>query len=207
MQFLLGKKEKMTQIFGKGGEVHPSTVLYAPSVTVTAVRTIEKDGYSAIQVGFGTKAERKINKAEMGHLKGKGPFEHLVEFRMKNDAPADVNVGDVLTLADMLKEGDVVTVSATTKGKGFQGVVKRHGFSGHPSSHGRAHDFRTPGSIGAKGPAKVFKGRKMPGRMGSDRVTVKNLTVVAIDSEAGKLYLKGAVPGRPGTLVEIRKTS
>jgi len=197
-KFILGTKEQMTQVYDDAGVVHPATVLATGDLTVTQVKTVESDGYNAIQVGFGDQKEKRINKAQ----KPKGNFRVLREFRTE-EAPT-VSVGDTLALADVFTAGDIVAVSGLSKGKGFQGVVKRHNFAGGPRTHGQKHNERSGGSIGAKGPARVFKGRKMPGRMGYDRVTVKNLKVLVVDSESKQLIVEGAVPGRRGTLIEVR---
>ena len=198
MKFALGTKEMMTQIFDEEGVCHPATVLSAGNLTVTQVKTTESDGYNAIQVGFGEQKESRINKAQ----RAKGNFRVLKEVRV-DDAPT-VAVGDTISLADIFAVGDKVAVSGLSKGKGFQGVVKRYNFKGGPRTHGQKHNERSGGSIGAKGPARVFKGRKMPGRMGHERVTVKNLKVLAIDSDKQHLIVEGAVPGRRGTLIEVR---
>ena len=198
MKYILATKQSMTQVFDENGRVHPATVLTVSPNVVTQVKTEEQDGYEAVQVGTGSKAEKNITKPEKGHLKGKGPFAVLREFRITGDKP---ELGSEIK-EDVFEKGDTVHVSAISKGKGFQGVVKRHNFAGGPRTHGNKHHERTPGSIGAKGVARVFKGRKMPGRMGADRVTVKNLKV--LDVQDGTLILSGAVPGHRGTLVEVR---
>ncbi len=202
MKFILGTKEEMTQIFDNEGTVHPVTVINAGPVVVTQVRNEEADGYEAVQIGFGEKKEKNINKPEKGHLKDLGNFRYLREFE-KTD---DVKVGDKMD-ASIFDEGEEVIISAISKGKGFQGVVKRHNFAGGPRSHGQKHSERKPGSIGSTGPQRVFKGTRMAGRMGTDRITVKNLKVVQIDKDNNKIYIKGAVPGRRGTLVEIVSVS
>lgn len=203
MKFALGTKEEMTQVFTDKGGVVPVTAVKSGPLTVTQVKTKEKDGYAAVQVGFGSRKESRANKAMKGHLKGIGPFQALREFH----TDGTFAVGDTIAL-DTMKEGDTVVVSGISKGKGFQGVVKRHGFKGGPRSHGQKHSEREAGSIGGGGRAggRVAKGMRMAGRMGADRVTVKNLKIVSIDPENGLLYIKGAVPGRRGTLLEIRST-
>ena len=200
MKFILAKKGKMTQVFDAAGAARPVTVLSAGPICVVQVKTSEKDGYEAVQVGFGEKAERKLNKAARGHLKDLKPLSHFKEFKM---AGGEMKRGDIIDVS-VFAEGDKVTVSAISKGKGFQGVVKRHGFEGGRRTHGQKHSEREPGSIGATGPQRVFKGVRMAGRMGRDRITVKNLKVVAVYPEENLLLVEGAVPGRPGTLVEIR---
>lgn len=199
MKFLLGTKEYMTQIFDEDGTSHGVTVLSAGPVVVTQVKNTEKDGYRAVQVGYAERREKNINKAQLGHLKGLAPVRYFREFR----ATDEYKRGDTIDLS-IFTVGDVVEVSATSKGKGFQGVIKRHGFKGGPRTHGQKHSEREPGSIGSTGPQRVLKGTKMGGRMGGERVTVKNLKVLQINKAENLLVLKGAVPGRRGSLVEIR---
>jgi len=202
MKFIIGTKEQMTQFFTEDGVVVPATIVSVPTATVTQVRTSEKDGYNAVQIAAGEQKEKNVAKPQQGHFNGKGNFRFVKEFRLKDGATSDLKVGDTLD-ASVFVAGDTVTVSGISKGKGFQGVVKRHNFSGAPTSHGHRHDTRRPGSIGAGGPQRVFKGTRMAGRMGSDRITVKNLEVVAVDAQSGQLLVKGALPGRRGTLVEV----
>jgi large subunit ribosomal protein L3 len=201
MKFILAKKEGMTRVFGEDGLAHAGTILTADPVTVTQVKTKEgKDAYSAIQVGTGTRRTKNISKAVLGHTKGKG-FTDIREFRTDDTA----EVGSTID-ASVFAVGDVVQVSGLTKGKGFAGVVKRHGFHGGPRSHGQKHTERSPGSIGGSGGragGRVAKGMKMAGRMGTDRVTVTNLKILVIDVKAGKMIVSGAVPGRRGTLLEV----
>ncbi|MEX0916988.1 MAG: 50S ribosomal protein L3 [Candidatus Paceibacterota bacterium] len=199
MKYIVGEKGRMTQVFDESGIVHPATVLSVVPNAITQVKNIDKDGYSAVQVGYGTK--KKINKPLSGHLKGKGSFRGLKEFRIESEIPEEGAVIDV----SIFEPGDVVSVSALSKGKGFQGVVKRYNFGGGPRTHGQKHTERAPGSIGGGGRAggRVVKGQKMPGRMGQDRVTVKNLKVLQVNKEEGTIVIRGAIPGRPGTLVEI----
>lgn len=198
MKFTLGTKQNMTQVFDDEGRVHPVTILKTSPIVVTQVKTKEKDGYEAIQVGFGEKSANRINKAIKGHIKDLGNFRYLTEIKGASTPAVGENV------ETSLDAGDKVTVSAISKSKGFQGVVKRHGFHGGPRSHGQKHSEREPGSIGAGGYQRVFKGRKMAGRMGGERVTVKNLIVIAHDKENGELFIRGAIPGRRGTLVEVQ---
>jgi len=200
MKYILGTKEEMTQIFTDDGRAVPVTVVSAGPVVVTQVKTEERDGYTAVQVGFAPQSEKRVNKAMKGHLKEKGTFRVLREFRISGDMPEEGSTIDVSVFA----EGDTVSVSGVSKGKGFQGVVKRHGFHGGPRSHGQKHSEREPGSIGATGPQKVLKGTRMAGRMGGERVTVKNLKVVGVNTEKGILLIAGAVPGRRGSVLEIR---
>lgn len=198
MKFILGTKQNMTQLFDEEGKVHPVTVIKTGDMVVTQVKTKLKDGYEAVQVGFGTKKEKNINKALKGHMKDHGNFALLKEIA----GVADKNPGEKVETT--LEAGDIVAVSAISKSKGFQGVVKRHGFHGGPRSHGQKHSEREPGSIGAGGYQRVFKGRKMAGRTGGNRVTVKNLVIVGFDKDTNEMYVRGAVPGRRGTLVEIQ---
>lgn len=199
MKYILGTKEKMSQIFDAEGRAHPVTVVSAGPVVVTQVKTKDTDGYEAVQVGYGEQKESRLGKALLGHFKKLGNFAHVKEFRGATEA----KVGDKIELS-VFEEGDKVKVTSTSKGKGFQGVVKRYGFAGGRRSHGQKHSEREGGSIGSTGPARVFKGQRMPGRMGGDTVSTKGLKVVKVDAESGKLYIKGAVPGVPGALVEIR---
>ena len=201
MKFILATKENMTRIFADDGRAYAGTILSVAPMTVTQVKTVEgKDGYTAIQVGAGERKAKNVSKAVLGHTGGKG-YETIREFR---DA-AGVEVGGTID-ASVFEIGDVVRVSGLTKGKGFAGVVKRHGFHGGPRSHGQKHSEREPGSIGGSGGragGRVAKGIKMAGRMGSDRVTVKNLKVLAVDAKEGKIIISGAVPGRRGTVLEV----
>ena len=199
MKFIIGRKLNMTQIYTPEGAAVPVTAVIVRGNTVTQVRTKDKDGYEAVQVGEGVRNESRIAKPQKGAWKELGSFAAVKEFRV--DGPA-AKVGDKLG-TDQFKAGDMVEVSAISKGKGFQGVVKRHGFHGGPRTHGQKHSEREPGSIGGGLRNRVPVGMRMAGRMGSDRVTVKNLTVVHIDQEDAVLYVSGAIPGRRGTLVEI----
>ncbi len=201
MKFILGTKVNMTQVFDETGVVHPVTVIKAGPVVVTQVKGMTKDGYSAVQVGFGEKRAKNINKPLTGHMK-EGKFAHLKEFRTSPEST--LAVGDTIDLSTFAA-GDVVVVSSTSKGKGFQGVVKRHGFKGGPRSHGQKHSEREPGSIGGAGRdgGRVAKGKRMAGRMGGDRITLKGLTIVSVKPETGEMFIRGAVPGRRGTLVEV----
>lgn len=201
MKFILGTKEKMSQYFNEEGKVFPVTIIKAGPVVVTDIKTEERDGYFAVQVGFGEKKEKNINKAIKGKTKDLGNFRFFKEFR--KDIDKNIKIGDKLIVADVLNEGDKVTVSSVSKGKGFQGVVKRHGFKGGPRTHGQKHSEREPGSIGGGLRTHVPKGMRMAGRMGGDRITQKNLKVVFIDKENNLLFIKGAIAGRKGTLVEI----
>ncbi len=198
MKFILGTKQNMTQVFTEQGVIPATVISTGPSV-VTQVKTKENDGYDAVQVGFGVRKEKNINKAQKGHFKTLGNFSVSKEFKVLGEH----KVGDTITV-EALKEGDIVEVSAISKGKGFQGVVKRHGFAGGPRTHGQKHSEREPGSIGGGLRTGTRKGKRMAGRMGADRITVRNLKIVKIDATENLLVISGAIPGRRGTLVEIR---
>lgn len=204
MKFILGTKERMTQVFDENGKAHAATILRVTPIKVTQVKNIEKDGYEAIQIASGTEKAHRSNKAEIGHLGV--AYKHVREFRPRTNMKEDIKnfeKGNEFN-ASVFEVGDMIVVSAISKGKGFQGVVKRHGFSGGPRTHGNKHHERAPGSIGSTGPSRVFKGTRMAGRMGSDRITVKNLKVLQVNPEENILLVSGAVPGRVGTVVEVR---
>jgi large subunit ribosomal protein L3 len=200
MKFILGKKQHMVQYFTETGEAVPATIISAGPVVVTQVKTEDTDGYGAVQVGYGTQKESRLTKAVRGHLGTLGNFRHLKEFRGK-DMPT-LEKGATLD-ASVFSKGDMVAITGISKGKGFQGVVKRHGFHGGPRSHGQKHSEREPGSIGGGLRNRVPKGMRMAGRTGSDTVTIKNLTILDVDTENNQLLVKGAIPGRKGTLVKI----
>ncbi len=202
MPAILGKKLGMTQLFTEEGESVPVTVIEAGPCKVTAVRSEETDGYAAVQLAWGDVAERKLSKAELGHLKkaDAGSLRHLVEFRALE---GERTIGDEVTVAEF-EEGQKVKVSATAIGKGFQGTVKRHNFSRGPVSHG-SRNVRAPGSIGASAdPARVFKGMKMPGRMGGKRATQRGLEIFRIDADRNLLMVRGSIPGPRNATVEVR---
>ncbi len=201
MKFILGTKDSMTQLFREDGRVFPVTAIVATPITVTQVRTMEKDGYTAVQVGMGEQKKSRITKAEAGHVGDLGPFKELREFRL--DDVSSFEKGNTIFVSSFVP-GDKIDVSGISKGKGFQGVVKRHGFAGGPRTHGQKHSERKPGAIGSGGIQRVFKGLRMAGRMGTDRITVKGLEVVAVDTEKNLIFVSGAVPGRRGTVLEIR---
>lgn len=205
MKFILGTKVEMTEFFAEDGKVFPATIVTAGPIVVTQLKTKEKDGYTAVQVGYGTRKASRVSQALKGHFGDKGLFSEVREFRMTDAEMAAVNNGDTIT-SEAFAVGDVVEVSGTSKGKGFQGVIKRHNFKGGPRSHGQKHSERAPGSIGG-GPGraggKVAKGMRMGGRMGSDRITVRNLKILAVDPSTNTLLISGAVPGRRGTMLEI----
>ncbi len=199
MKFTLATKQHMTEFFSEEGTVFPATILKADPLTVTALKTKEKDGYVAIQVGQSEQKKERISKALLGHLKGNA-FKAVKEFRTES---GDLSVGATIA-CDIFQKGDIVTVSSISKGKGFQGVMKRHGMKGGWGQHGQKHSAREVGSIGSTGQQRVNKGKRMPGRMGSDVITQKNITVLDVDVENGFILIKGAVAGKRGTLVEIK---
>ncbi len=189
----------MSQIFDEAGNVIPVTVLRAGPLVVSQVKNREKDKYEAVQVAFGEKKEKNLTKAQKGHFKDLGSFRWLREFRVPS---GEIKRGDKIDTS-IFKEGDLVKVRSASKGRGFQGAVKRHGFRGGPRTHGQKHSEREVGSIGATWPQRVIKGKRMPGRMGGDMVTVKNLKIIKIEPEKNILYISGAMPGARGALVEI----
>lgn len=194
----------MTQIFGDDGRVVPVTVIKTAPVVVTQIKTLENDGYDAVQFGFGEQKKERKNKAIVGHTKSLDQvFKVLKENKVSEDEIKDLKVGDKIDL-EVFEEGQEVQTSSVSKGKGFQGVVKRHGFSGGSRTHGQKHNERAPGSIGAGGVQGVRKGKRMAGRTGSDRVTLKKVKIVKINKNTGEIFVKGAIAGRRGTLVEIR---
>lgn len=195
-KFILGTKKGMSQIFKEDGTVVPVTLIEVKPNTVVQVKTAEKDGYTAVQLGIG--AKKKVSKPMKGHLKGLSQFAMLKEFK----TDSEYKVGDTLD-ASVFAEGDKVRVTGQTKGKGFQGVVKRHGFRGMPASHGHHSVMRHAGSIGQRFPQHTLPGMRMAGRMGNDKFTVRGLMVVKIDAEKGIIAVKGATPGNNGSILEI----
>ena len=191
----------MTEYFAEDGVVIPVTVLSAPPSTVTRIFEKSKDGYDSVQVGFGTQKKERISRGSAGAMKG-GFYKTLKEFRLKPSDTVEVKEGDSIDVSTFAP-GDKIVVSSVSKGKGFQGVVKRHGFSGGPRTHGQKHSEREPGSIGGGLRTHVPKGMRMAGRMGSDRITQKNLKVVFVDTENNLMLVKGAIAGKRGTIVEI----
>ena len=206
MSGIIGKKIGMTSLFNEEGKNIPCTVIQAGPCSVLQVRTEEVDGYIAVQLGFDDKSEKNVGKALAGHFKkaGSTPKAKIVEFR--NAFEHDVKTGDLVEV-NMFAEGEYVDVTGTSKGKGFQGVVKRHGFGGvMQATHGQHNRLRAPGSIGAgSDPSRVFKGMRMAGRMGGEQVTVQNLQVLKVDEEQNLLVVKGAVPGAKNSYVIIKK--
>ena len=203
---LLGRKLGMTSIFSENGEYVPCTVIEAGPCAVVQVRTLDKDGYTAVQLGYGEIAERKVSQPLAGHFKKAGiaPKRHIKEFRMDN---VTVTLGETVTIETILKIGDIVKVSGTSKGRGFQGVMKRHHFGGvGMSSHGQSDRARAPGSIGSSSyPSRVFKGMRMAGRMGGTRISIRNLIVLDIMPDQNLLVVKGSIPGAINSIVEIVK--
>ena len=201
---LIGKKIGMTQIFDDNGAAVPVTLIEAGPCYVTQVRTIENDSYSAVQLGFSETKPKRLTGGQLGHLKRNDmpPLRFLREFRTKEGS---VSEGDQLTV-EIFSVGEFVDVIGTSKGKGFAGVVKRYGFAGGPKTHGQSDRQRAPGSIGAtSGTARVFPGKRMPGRMGNQRVTAQNLKVVLVDAERNLIGVRGSVPGAKGGLLEIKE--
>lgn len=196
MKFILGTKQNMTQVFDENGRVTPVTVVNIPEQLVTEVKSAERDGYTAVQVGAFPQKKERVNKPQ----REAKAFKTLKEFKVTDSSGFEV--GKTFD-ASVFEAGDVVVVSGTSKAKGFQGVVKRHNFAGGPRTHGNKHQERKPGSIGSGGIQRVFKGLRMAGRMGGDRVTVKNLKIVQVDAVNNQLLIGGAVPGRRGTVLEI----
>jgi large subunit ribosomal protein L3 len=207
MKSILGKKVGMTQIFDERGEVISVTVIEAGPCFVAQIKTQERDGYSAIQMGFEEAKAKSLTRPQVRHLQKSNlpALRHLREFRMDGDDATDLEEGQKVTV-EIFRVGEAVDVTGVTKGRGFAGVVKRHGFSGGPKTHGQSDRHRTPGSIGAcYTPGRVFKGKRMPGRMGNERVTVQNLQVVMVDPERNLLAVRGAVPGAKNGLLMIRQ--
>lgn len=201
MKFILGTKENMAEYFTEDGTVVPVTIISAGPITVTRIFEKGKDGYDSVQVGYGTQKKERITKSAAGAMKG-AFYKNLKEFRLKPTDKSEVKEGDVIDVS-LFAPGDKIIVSSISKGKGFQGVVKRHGFHGGPRTHGQKHSEREPGSIGGGLRTHVPKGMRMAGRMGSDRITQKNLQVVLVDKENNLILVKGAIAGKRGTLVEV----
>jgi len=201
---ILGKKLGMTGIFTSEGRYIPATVIEAGPCVVTQIKTKETDGYDALQLGFGAKRPSRVNRPLQGHFKKSGDrcFEFIREFSVEN--PADYNIGQELTV-DMFQVGERVDVVGTTKGRGFSGVIKRHGFHRGPMTHG-SRNIRKPGSVGSSAwPSRILRGKKMPGQYGNDRKTVRNLEIIDIRSDDNLILIKGAVPGAESGLVSVNK--
>ncbi len=203
IQGLIGKKLGMTQVFDERGVVHPVTVIETGPCVVTQVKTADSDGYDAVQLGFGV--DKRLNRPEQGHRRASGFMSRWLR-EVKADNVAEFEVGQVIN-ADAFAEGEMVDVIATSKGRGFQGGVKRHGFHGGPKTHGQSDRHRAPGSIGSSAtPGRVMKGKKMAGHMGHEQVTVQNLRVVRVDMERNILLIKGSVPGPINGEVVVRRS-
>lgn len=202
LEGLIGRKLGMTQVFDQNGEVHAVTVIEAGPVVVTQVKTAAKDGYAAVQVGYGDR--KRSNKPMRGHVKKLGDFRLLREFRAAGDG--EYSVGDKVGV-DLFAEGDLVDVTGVSRGRGFAGGVRRHNFSGGPKTHGQSDRHRAPGSIGSgTTPGRVYKGQRMAGHMGAVQVTAKNLRVIARDEAKGLLLIEGAVPGATNATVRVRRS-
>jgi large subunit ribosomal protein L3 len=202
---ILGHKIGMTQLFAEDGERVPATVIQAGPCYVTAVRDSERDGYRAVQLAFGDTTERRLAKPRLGHLKKAGApaLRHQVEFALGEGDGEDPKVGELVTV-EVFEKGQRVKISGRSKGKGFQGTIRRHGFHRGPVSHG-SHNVRAPGSIGASAtPSRVMKGKRLPGQMGNRRVTQRGLEVIDVDAKRNLLIVRGSVPGPAGSLVEVR---
>ncbi len=205
---MIGRKLGMTQVFGDNGNVIPITVIEAGPCAITQIKTKEKEGYNAFQLGFAKKKPQRVNRPLSGHFlkSGTGPFYFLREFRV--DETGEYKVGQEITILEAFKVGDVVDITGTSKGKGFSGVIKRHGFRGSHASHGTHEYFRHGGSIGSNTfPGRTFKGKKMPGLLGNSRVTVQNFQIVDIKPERNLLLVKGAIPGSINSIVIIREAA
>jgi large subunit ribosomal protein L3 len=207
MKGILGKKVGMTQVFSERGEVIPVTVIEAGPCFVAQIKTVERDGYTAVQLGFEEAKPKRLTQPQLRHLQKSNlpPLRHLRELRVSVDELTDLEEGQEVTV-DIFEKGEMVDVTGTSKGRGFAGVVKRHGFSGGPKTHGQSDRHRAPGSIGAcTTPGRVFKGMRMAGRMGGERVTAQSLEVVLVDPERNLLAVKGSVPGAKNGLLLIRQ--
>ncbi|KAA3661849.1 MAG: 50S ribosomal protein L3 [Calditrichaeota bacterium] len=206
MSAIIGKKIGMSRIFSPLGDAIPVTIIEAGPCYVTGIRTVDKNGYEAVQLGYGSAKEKKLTKSELGFFQKNElkPLRHLKEFRSFNNS-SELSIGQEIT-ADIFAEGDIVKITGFSKGKGFQGVLKRHNFHGAQQTHGQKSMLRSPGSIGQSAtPARVLKGVKMPGRTGNKTVSLKNLEIVKVDSEKNILMIKGAVPGAKNGIVYIAK--
>ena len=207
MKGIIGKKVGMTQVFSERGEAIPVTVIEAGPCFVAQVKTVEQDGYTAVQLGFEETKPTRLTQPQLKHLQKSNlpALRHLRELRIADDELVSLEEGQKLTV-DIFEEGEMVDVTGTSKGRGFAGVVKRYGFRGGPKTHGQSDRLRAPGSVGAcTTPGRVFKGKRMPGRMGGERVTTQGLQVVLVDPERNLLALRGAVPGSKNGLLLIRE--
>ena len=204
MKFILGRKENMVTFIGNDGLATAATLITVGTSVITQIKSKDTDGYEAVQIGFGVRPAKNISKAVQGHTKDLGSFATIREFRVSDSSAW--KKGDKMD-ASLFTVGEEVTVVGTSKGKGFQGVVKRHGFAGGRRSHGQKHSEREPGSIGSTGQQKISKGRRMGGRMGGDRVGVKGLRVLGVDTTNGKILVSGCIPGIRGAILEIKTAS
>lgn len=200
MKYILGKKLEMTQKYKEDGTVIPVTVVTAGPCFITQIKSQEKDGYQATQIGYSER--KKLNKAQAGHLKGLKNLRYFKEFKIETGDKNEYQKGQEINVS-IFSKGEKVKVTGVSKGRGFQGIVKRHRFSGAPKSHGTKDQLRHSGSVGAKGVAHTFKGTRMGGRMGSEQVTISNLEIIDIDPVKNLLYIKGAIPGSRNSLVEV----
>jgi large subunit ribosomal protein L3 len=198
---IIGTKIGMTQLFDDEGKVHAVTMVKTGPLTVIDIKTMERDGYKALVLGYGIRKEKNINKAQKGVFGDMGNFSHV--FELTSGEFSGITKGTVINAEEVLNVKDAITVAGVSKSKGFQGVVKRHGFKGGRRSHGQKHSEREPGSIGVGGIQRVFKGTRMGGRMGGERISVRGLVVLGFDKKEGTIFVKGAVPGRRDTLLEI----
>ncbi|MCY3780212.1 MAG: 50S ribosomal protein L3 [Chloroflexi bacterium] len=206
MKGMIGKKVGMTQVFDEQGAAVPVTVIQAGPCYVTQIRNVERDGYVAVQLGFGETKPKRLSKGQLGHLQRSDlpALRHLREFRLAERSDLAVEEGQEIKV-DVFERGELVDVIGTSKGRGHAGTIKRHGFARGPKTHGQSDRMRSPGSIGmCATPGRTFKGKKMAGRMGNDRVTVQNLPLIVVDAENDLLAVKGSVPGAKGSIVMIR---
>ena len=207
MKAIIGRKIGMTQVFDEEGKVIPVTVIEAGPCPVVQVKTVETDGYNAVQLGFGEVKEKKVNRPERGHFSKAGvkPTKHLREFRTCEKCTTDTKVGSIIKV-DTFEKGENVDIQGISKGKGFQGVIKRHGQSRGPMGHGSMY-HRRPGSMGPTStPGRVFKGKKLPGHMGLNTVTIQNLEIIKVDLDKNAILVKGSVPGNKGSILKIKKS-
>ncbi len=203
----LVKKGKMQQVYLEDGRLFGITILHSPPATILQVKDNKKDGYQALQLAFGEK--KRAKKAILGHIKKSGSKipARIKEIRLAQDAEVEFKVGDQITIDQILEDRDIVKATGTSKGRGFAGVIKRHGFHSQPATHGASDRERAPGSIGAQTPGKVIKGKKMPGHMGNATISVKNLKVLKVDKEQNQIWIIGSVPGHINSWIEIKKTN
>jgi large subunit ribosomal protein L3 len=204
MKFIVGTKKYMSELFEEDGSARPVTVISVSPSVVTQVKSVKTDGYNALQIGYGVAKEKRVSKAVRGHTKDLGNLKNILEFRVPETMVASAKRGDKIDVS-AFKPGESIEISAVSKGKGFQGTVKRHGFAGGRRTHGQKHSEREPGTISGGGRAggRVAKGIRMSGRMGGDRITVRNLKIVQVDVEKNEIVIEGAIPGVRGAFVEM----